>query len=210
MVDVALPLVFLPGASSQGDAWQPIIRRLAARRTPHLLDYPGLGKTPAEPELRTLADLGRWLERDLPERFDVASLSMGSSLALRWALAWPERVHRMVLVAPAGGVDARRLGGLDWRPTFESRHPRAPRFFLDDDAHFDTELGKILAPTLLLFGDADLVAPVSVGEFLRARLPDARLEVVAGATHDLESEYPDWVASLIEAHLRGRGGLTGR
>jgi pimeloyl-ACP methyl ester carboxylesterase len=37
---------------------------------------------------------------------------------------------------------------------------------------------------------------------LRAHLPSALLEVIPGATHDLEEEFPDLVASLIEAHLR--------
>jgi pimeloyl-ACP methyl ester carboxylesterase len=41
-----------------------------------------------------------------------------------------------------------------------------------------------------------------VGEHLASRLPRGRLEMVAGATHDLEEEQPDLLASLIEAHLR--------
>jgi len=56
-------------------------------------------------------------------------------------------------------------------------------------------------PTLLVFGDADPISPVAVGRFLLDRLPSARLEIVAGGTHDLEEEYPDLLASLIEAHL---------
>jgi len=44
---------------------------------------------------------------------------------------------------------------------------------------------------------------VAAGELLLARLPSATLEVVTGATHDLEAEHPDLLASLIEAHLRG-------
>ena len=208
MAETTLPLVFLPGASSRGEVWRPVIARLAKRREAHLLDYPGLGQTPAEPGLCTLSDLSRWLESKLPPQFDLAALSMGASLALRWALAWPERVRRLALVAPAGGVDARRFGGIDWRSTFEAARPNAPRFFLDDDTHFDAELGRIGVPTLLVLGADDLVAPVAAGEFLRARLPRALLEVVPRATHDIETEFPDLVASLIEAHLRARAPAT--
>lgn len=202
MLESQLPLVFLPGAGSRGELWQPVVRRLEKRRPPLILDYPGIGETPAEPTLRTLDDLSAFLERQLPARFDLAALSMGASLALRWATRLSERVRGLVLVAPCGGVDARRFGALDWRPMFEARRPQTPRFFLDDDTHFDSELRGVLAPTLLLFGDCDLIAPVAVGEYLRDRLARAKLEVLAGATHDIETEAPDWVASLIEAHLR--------
>jgi pimeloyl-ACP methyl ester carboxylesterase len=37
---------------------------------------------------------------------------------------------------------------------------------------------------------------------LQERLGDARLEIIPEATHDLEIDYPDLIASLIEAHLR--------
>lgn len=209
MVETALPLVLLPGASSRGEVWGPVIVRLAKRRETHLLDYPGLGETPAVPSLRTLQDLSRWLEPKLPERFDLAAVSMGATIALRWALAWPERVRRLVLVAPAGGVDARRFGGIDWRSTFEAARPDAPRFFLDDDTHFDAELERLDVPTLVVLGQDDLVAPVAVGEFLGAKLPQAKIEVVPRATHDVETEFPDLVASWIEAHLRARASTIG-
>lgn len=202
MPEAALPLIFLPGAGSRGELWQPVLRRLERRRPTRVLDYPGLGDTPAEPLLRTIDDLAARLERQLPQRFDLAALSMGASLALRWAIALGDRVRRLVLVAPCGGVDARRFGALDWRSAFEARRPGAPRFFLDDDTHFDAELARVRSRALLVFGDRDLIAPVSAGEFLRDRLAGAKLEVLPGATHDIETEFPDLVASLIEAHLR--------
>lgn len=84
-----------------------------------------------------------------------------------------------------------------------ARRPDAPQWFLDDPIDLTPRLSGVSAPTLLVFGGHDAVAPVAAGEHLRARLPDARLEVVPEATHDLEEEFPDLLASLIEAHLRG-------
>ena len=46
------------------------------------------------------------------------------------------------------------------------------------------------------------VTPVAVGELLLKNLPSARLGVVPGADHDLEVNYPELIASFIEAHLR--------
>jgi pimeloyl-ACP methyl ester carboxylesterase len=139
----------------------------------------------------------------LPARIDVVSLSMGSAVALRLALTCPERVRRLVLVTPAGGADARRFGATDWRPAFRARRPDAPPWFVDDDASdLSDDLGGVTARTLLVASEHDSIAPVAFANHLRTRLPFATLEVVPAATHDLEDEFPDLAASLIEAHFR--------
>jgi pimeloyl-ACP methyl ester carboxylesterase len=127
---------------------------------------------------------------------------MGSLLALRLALEHPSRVRRLVLVTAAGGIPARALGAVDWRPSYREKRRDAPAWFVDDRTDFTDRLRSLMQPTLLVFGESDLIAPVAIGEFLRERLPTARLEVVPGATHDLEEEYPDLLASLLEAHFR--------
>jgi pimeloyl-ACP methyl ester carboxylesterase len=196
-------IVYLPGASGRGAVWRPVAERLARRREPFLVDYPGLSDLPPDPSLQSLSDLtGYVLARLPPEPVDVAALSMGCAVGLRLALNHPERVRRLVLVTTAGGVDARRFGGLDWRPALRARGSDAPRWFLDDDQDLSGRLTGVRAPVLLVFGGRDLVAPVAVGEHLKERLPLARLEIIDDATHDLEEEYPDLLASLIEAHLR--------
>ena len=197
-----LPIVYLPGASGRGSVWEAVAQRLARRRVPILVDYPGLSDLPLEAGIDSVSALSRWLLGRLPERFDLVALSMGSAVALRIALEQPERVRKMILVTTAGGVDARRFGGVDWRPSFVERRPAAPRWFVDDAEDLTSRLGDLHAPVQLVFGERDLIAPPAVGRFLLEHLPGARLEVVEGATHDLEAEEPDLLASLIEAHLR--------
>jgi pimeloyl-ACP methyl ester carboxylesterase len=182
--------------------WRPIAERLAGRREPILVDYPGSGAAAADPAVESLSDLARVVLAALPARCDLVALSMGCVLALGLAVEHPERIRRLVLVAAAGGVDVGGLGGIDWRGSFRRSRPQAPQWFVDDHTDLTDRLGSVVAPTLLVFGDRDLVAPVAVGKFLLERLPSARLEVVAGATHDLEEEQPDLLASLIEAHFR--------
>jgi pimeloyl-ACP methyl ester carboxylesterase len=197
-----LPVAYLPGASGQSTVWEPIANVLAHRREAFLFSYPGLGDAPDDEAIRSLPDLVRWVASELPERCDVVALSMGSTIALRLALEYPERVRRLVLVVPCGGLNAQRFGALDWRDAFVSTRPFAPRWFVTDNSDFSEQLGQISAPTLLVLGEDDPIAPPAIGEFLRERLPNARLEVVADASHDLEEEHPAFLASLIEAHLR--------
>jgi pimeloyl-ACP methyl ester carboxylesterase len=62
-------------------------------------------------------------------------------------------------------------------------------------------LARITAPTLLVWGEHDRLAPRARAERWRAGLGDARVEVVAGAGHCTQLEAPDGVASLILGFL---------
>jgi len=197
-----LPLVFFPGAGGRVALLRPIAERLAHRRTTYLCEYPGLGGVAPDPNLHSLADLQRHVLASLPEQFDLVTMSMGGVLALRIALEHPTRIRKLVLMATSGGVDMVALGGIDWRETFRRVQPNAPSWFLEDRTDVTPELERILHPTLLIYGDADLIAPPRVGHLLQARLPNARIEIIPDATHDLEIDYPDLIASFIEAHLR--------
>jgi pimeloyl-ACP methyl ester carboxylesterase len=204
MVETAppLPLVFFPGAGGRKQNLQPLAERLAPRRPTILCEYPGLGGVSPNPNLRTLADLRSYLLASLPPRFDLVSMSMGGVLALQIALDHPERLRKLVLLATSGGVDVAALGAIDWRDTFRQHQPNAPDWFLESRSDFTPQLGKIAHPALLIYGDADLIAPPAVGQHLARHLPNATLEILPGATHDLELEHPDTIAALIEAHLR--------
>jgi pimeloyl-ACP methyl ester carboxylesterase len=198
----ALPLVFFPGAGGRKDNLQPLAERLGPRRSTILCEYPGLGGVAPNPQLRTLADLRNHLLASLPPRFDLVSMSMGGVLALQIALDHPERLRKLVLLATSGGVDVGALGAIDWRDTFRGHQPHAPAWFLENREDFTPQLQNIAHPALLIYGDADLIAPPAVGQHLARHLPNATLEVLPGATHDLELEHPDTIAALIEAHLR--------
>jgi len=204
MIETAptLPLVIFPGAGGRVDFLRPIAERLARRRETRICEYPGLGGIAADPGLKTLADLQRHLLACLPERFDLVTMSMGGVLALRIALEHPERLRKLTLMATSGGIDVTSLGALEWRENFLRAQPDRPSWFFDDRTDVTAELDRVRHPTLLIFGDADLIAPPAIGQLLLERLPQARLEVIPGATHDLEIEFPDLIASLIEAHLR--------
>jgi pimeloyl-ACP methyl ester carboxylesterase len=62
-------------------------------------------------------------------------------------------------------------------------------------------LGELPFPVLLLWGDADPISPVAVGQRLAELLPRAELVVIKNGTHDLVSERANEVIPHIEKHL---------
>ncbi len=59
-------------------------------------------------------------------------------------------------------------------------------------------LAEIRAPALVVCGAEDRLTPPKYSEFLRDRIPGARLELVPGAGHMVMREAPELVAGAIE------------
>jgi poly(3-hydroxyoctanoate) depolymerase len=196
------PVVYLPGAGGQASFWRPVAELLRPRSEPRLVEYPGFGETPPNLSIRTVSELLDTILERLPASFDLVAQSMGGALALRLALEHSRRVRRLVLVATTGGIDVRRLGAVEWRTSdWVTQRPEMPRWFVDDRSDFGDRLATLRVPTLVLIGAADPLAPSGVGEYLRAHIPGASLEIVAGGTHGMAEELPERIAALIERHL---------
>ena len=132
---------------------------------------------------------------------DLVAQSMGGIIAARLAIEQPHNVRRLVLTVTSGGVDMAGLGASDWRPGYRTSFPGAAPWISELRIAAPQPVEKIAAPTLLLWGDADAISPVAVGKHLEARIPDARLHVVAGGDHDLAQTHAAEVAPLIARHL---------
>jgi len=113
----------------------------------------------------------------------VCGWSFGANVALRAAVRDPR-------------IDGLALIGF---PLSESSLDLPP--LPDDD-----ELSAFRRPILLLAGDADQYCPVPELEWLARRLPDATVEIVAGADHYFgkrERAAADIVAGFAERLLEG-------
>jgi pimeloyl-ACP methyl ester carboxylesterase len=204
---VSRRVLFLPGASGAGVFWRPVAERLPRDWETVLLDWPGLGDVPHAPGVRSFADLVDLALASIQDSpVDLVAQSMGGLVALQVALARPELVRRLVLVATSGGIDLAPFDVEDWRPAYRAEYPNAASFVTNEPSpDLSGQLPTIHVPTLLLWARADPISPPDVGRHLTSVLTRAqpRLVVLDYADHSFARDHADNVATLIQAHLAG-------
>ncbi|MER6030073.1 alpha/beta hydrolase [Streptomyces sp. NPDC001851] len=145
------PLVVLPGGPMRASAYLGDLGGLAAHRRLALLDLRGTGDSglPADPATyrcdRMVEDVEVWRAHMGLEHMDLLAHSAGAALAMLYAARHPQRIRRLLLIAPnpsALGLRATpedRLAAARLRadePWFARAFP-AFRAWLAGDADFD-------------------------------------------------------------------------
>lgn len=156
-----------------------------------------------------------WLAANAPQRVDRLVLCSTSA-----ALGPPEAMYERAAVAraegPAALADAVAARWLT--PGYAAEHPEALRRLRDMIAstpaegyagcceaiatmRLDGTLERIVAPTYVVAGADDPSTPPEHAARIAARIPGARMAVVADAAHLANVEHPDEINALILRHL---------
>jgi pimeloyl-ACP methyl ester carboxylesterase len=101
------PVLLLHGSGSSLDAFDEVAARLRPTREVIRLDLPGFGLTGPRPDRdyrieSYVAFLGRFLDGQSVEGCTVVGNSLGGNIAWNFALTYPERVRRLVLMNATG------------------------------------------------------------------------------------------------------------
>ena len=234
------PLVLLHGGIGGGEIFDAIAPRLAEQQRVVVPDLEGHGRTAhIDRPLRAehLADDVAALIAHLDiERADVLGYSLGGEVTWRLAIQHPQRVRRIVVIS----TPSRRSGsfpeivaqfdsfGVEMAPIsrqspFGQHYAKvAPRpedwdlhiarsaEMLKVDFDWTEEIGRIEAPTMLVFVDSDSVMPDHVNELFRlrggglrdpgvdrAQMPGARLAVLPDRTHFDMLKAPGLVEAVL-------------
>lgn len=168
-------VLFLPGAGGSAAFWHPVATKLGIERTAIFFSWPGLGAEPPDDSVRGIDDLVAMVIAELDQPCDLVAQSLGGLVAIKAALACPDKVRRLVLTVTSGGVPVSDLGGSNWRADYQRAYPDAAAWIMD--------------------------VQEDLGERLLSLLPNAQLHIVHGGDHDLAQLHSTEVARLIADHL---------
>lgn len=212
------PIVLVHGLSGSTRWWRLNVPALKQEHSVYSLDLSGYGLSRGRPS-RTVREaaalIAAWLDdRDLRD-VTLIGHSMGGQISLHVAAQRPDRVTSLVLVCASGLLRA--------NPARTALHlPRAAwlgdrrfigRIVLDGlragplnlwrnatdllrDSVQDI-LPLIRMPTLIIWGERDILVPLTVGELLHAALPGSRFEVIPRAGHVAMVDAPEQFNTLV-------------
>ncbi len=229
------PLTLIHGAGGSADLWQPQLEGLADVARVVAPDLPGHGPQGggSGPSIAWYAEwLATFVEALGAGGVVLAGHSMGGAIAQTFALARPDRLAGLILIATAARLPVlvRILDLLRERPreglgliqdlSFAADTPAErvavvdrvlrevpPLVTLGDFLacdRFDVRerLAAIRAPTLVVTGAEDRLTPLSRGRALAEAIAAARLVEVPGAGHFPQLEQPARVNAAIREFLR--------
>jgi pimeloyl-ACP methyl ester carboxylesterase len=235
------PLLLLHGAFGAIDLWGPILTTLAEHHQVIAVEFQGHGHT-ADIIDRPLSyeqmadDVAALMAHLGIEQADIVGYSMGGTTGLQLAIRHPELVRKLVTVSPnyrSDGYYQELLAGLSMM-TLETfvgtpeedaylRHAPHPEDFpvlvekqkvLPQEFAFpDEDVAAIAAPTLLVYGDSDVIRPEhavalfrllggGVPSDLTGSLPSSQLAILPGTTHrSIVNERADQLLAVSEPFL---------
>jgi pimeloyl-ACP methyl ester carboxylesterase len=221
-----VPIVHLHGFGISGAYLMPTARALAGRWVNVVPDLPGYGRSERRSQVLDITALAEAVVAILDtldiEKAVLLGNSMGCPVGLEVAHAAPERVHRLVLVSPAGGEHnqplVRALGQLAKDGLRES--PRMLPVAVPDYLRFGPINGLRLframtlypslerlvstpVPTLAVLGGRDplLPSPSRIREVARLSPEHLSVVLVEKGAHALNFSHPAALAAAIGAWL---------
>lgn len=236
------PLVLLHGAYMSIDtAFGALLPTLASTRQCIAVESQAHGRTADIDRPLTYEqmadDVAALLRFVGVEQADIFGYSMGAGTALQVAIRHPDLVRKMVAISAthnSGGMYPEVLAGISTiTPEVFAGSPFEAEYFrlapnpedwptlIDKLKHLDLtvqawlpgDLQGIMAPTLVIIGDSDVVRPEHAVELFRllgggvpgdlTALPASQLAVVPGATHITVMMQTDLLLAIIPPFLDG-------
>ncbi|MFG3601415.1 alpha/beta fold hydrolase [Micromonospora chersina] len=191
------PLILLHGGLGSGEMFGPVLPALAARHQVIAVDLQGHGRTADVDrplDLRTMADdIAALIDHLGLDRPHLVGYSLGGGVALRAAVAHPEKLGRLVAAsahvrsdavypemrAQQGQVSGAAAEFMTDTPMYQLYQRVAPRpedfprlldkigALMAEDFDLTEEVGDLRVPTLIVAADADMAPPSHYVEVFR-------------------------------------------
>lgn len=216
-------LLFVHGYAGVAETWEHQLNHFMRDYRVVAPDLRGHGQSDAPftrydmPEL--VDDLHNVSERlELPERFTLVGHSFGGSVCVEFALAHPERLEKLVLLATPGEYPLPRITSWiariptaafrPWwrfRPRWNAEVHVMKRMLLNNMRKWKgwDRFADIQTPTLVVTGERDRYFPRRVFEGIGDAIPGAETVDVGGSKHKVQLERHAAVNRAIERFVGG-------
>ncbi|MFI6781137.1 alpha/beta fold hydrolase [Micromonospora sp. NPDC050276] len=229
----APPVVLVHGLAVSHRYLTPLAVALSTTHPVYVPDLPGFGLTErpqrAYDVRRHAEHLAAWLAAYRLPPVCLLGHSFGAEVAAALAATQPSAVRALVLAGPTSDPAARSRRAQLGRWLMDSAHEaplQAPVLIRDvwnarpwrvlatlsHSVHnaIEADLVRITAPTLVLTGERDPIAPPRWRDQVTRLVPDANLVLVPGAAHNAATTNPLAVADAIRHLLAPHPALTDR
>lgn len=217
-------MVLIPGLAMSGKYFRPLAQLLVEHHPVMVLELPGFGRSTALRRALSMPEHAAWLAEWMQER-GIATAhfvghSMGCQVVAHLAARSADRVKTLTLIGPTVDLHARRRApqiGRLMRDFMQERPAvlwwavvdvlraglvrtwRTSTAMLADPV--EEQFARITAPTLLLRGQNDALAPERWLETAARSLPTSRWQTIPAGAHCVQFSEPTRTASLVLAWI---------
>jgi pimeloyl-ACP methyl ester carboxylesterase len=194
-----------------------------------LFEVPGFGNSAVNERSQSVDDLGRTMAEAVTrlgiERFNLMGNSFGGRLALCTALQIPQRIHSLVLVAPAAILPETHTRPQDMTPQERVKrlfaHPErvnlppplsaevlakqnafTRRLASPSRDELEARMANFQPPVLVVWGPDDRMIPSEMGRVYVEKLPTAFLVLLYDAGHQADADRPEAFADLVTEFIQ--------
>ncbi|MFN8473354.1 MAG: alpha/beta fold hydrolase [Anaerolineae bacterium] len=225
------PIILIHGLAGSHRWWQRTVQAFARQGRVYSIDLVGFGESRGDVgfDLEEGARyIAQWMEYLDLRAATVIGHSMGGYIAAELAADYPDKVAILILVDAATtplGVNLVRNAMSMAQEARRAPLTLLPTFFDDvRRAGFRTiwqagmqlctadirpKLARIQQPTLLVWGEKDMLTPISFAHSLVRIMPNARLVTLDGCGHaphwERAEEFTDIILAFIKSHRRKSG-----
>lgn len=218
------PVILLHGAGGTARLWRKQFGGLSSRFRLIAPDLPGFGGSEPDKAISGVRDYALFMREFMASlgihRAPVVGSSMGGWAACWFAARFPEMVERLALISPAGLYDESdppiSVDGVvdEVTGTYMANMPPDNRkamaeldraiatiIAMSGSGGFTPDLagvlGKISAPTLIVWGSEDRVIPPSYGRRFKDAIPGSSLVIIEGSGHMPQLDNPEKINWLL-------------
>jgi len=226
-----IPLLILHGWGSKSERWEAIAELLAKKGIKVIIpDLPGFGKSRSPSEIWGLDDYCDFVQELIGflnlEKFYLLGHSFGGAVAVKCALAFPEKIDRLFLVGAACFrrkalrrklfyIIAKVFKIFSFLPCHsffrkgcykfivrKSDYPYAEGVMKDIYLRIIKEdlsdiLPQVQVPTTIIWGEKDKIKRIKEAHSINEKIKNSKLEILPKVGHNPHSETPEGLSETI-------------